>query len=42
MATEIEVDLNVSSNIGGSIKQLKELKTALKSAEVGSEAFKKI
>ena len=26
MATEIEVDLNVSSNIGGSIKQLKELK----------------
>lgn len=42
MATEIEVDLNVSSNIGGSIKQLKELKKELKSAEVGSEAFKKI
>jgi hypothetical protein len=42
MATEIEVDLNVSSNIGGSIKQLKELKKQLKDTEVGTEAFKNL
>jgi len=42
MATEIEVDLNVSSNIGGSIKQLKELKKELKNTEVGTEAFKNL
>ena len=42
MATEIEVDLNVSSNIGGSIKQLKELKKQLKETEVGTEAFKNL
>jgi hypothetical protein len=42
MATEIEVDLNVSNNIGGSIKQLKELKKELKSTEVGTEAFKNL
>jgi hypothetical protein len=42
MATEIEVDLNVSSNIGGFIKQLKELKKQLKDTEVGTEAFKNL
>jgi len=42
MATEIEVDLNVSNNIGGSIKQLKELKKELKNTEVGTEAFKNL
>lgn len=42
MATEIEVDLNVSSNIGGSIKQLKELKKQLKETEVGTDAFKNL
>ena len=42
MATEIEVDLNVSSNIGGSIKQLKELKKQLKETEVGTEAFRNL
>jgi len=42
MATEIEVDLNISNNIGGSIKQLKELKKELKNTEVGTEAFKNL
>jgi len=39
---KIEVDVQVDSNLDGSIKQLKELKKELKNASVGSEEFKKI
>jgi hypothetical protein len=39
---KIEVDVQVDSNLDGSIKQLKELKKELKNASVGSDEFKKI
>lgn len=42
MAKTVNVDLNVNSNIEGSIKQLKELKKELRNTAVGSEEFKNI
>lgn len=42
MAKTVNVDLNVNSNIEGSIKQLKELKRELRNTAVGSEEFKNI
>jgi len=42
MAKTVNVDLNVSSNMDGSIKQLRELKKELRNAAVGSEEFKQI
>lgn len=42
MAKTIEVDLQVTSNVQGSIAELKALKRELKSAAVGSEDFKRI
>lgn len=42
MSKVVEVDLQVNSNIEGSISQLKALKKELKNAAVGSEDFKKI
>jgi chemotaxis protein histidine kinase CheA len=42
MSKIVEVDLQVNSNIEGSISQLKALKKELKNAAVGSEDFKKI
>lgn len=42
MAKSIEVDINVSNNIGGSIAQLKALKRELKNTAVGTEEFKKL
>lgn len=42
MAKEYEIDLNVNSNIGGSISELKKLKRQLKDTEVGTEAFKNL
>ncbi len=42
MAKTIEVDLQVNSNIEGSISQLKALKRQLKDTAAGSEEFKKL
>jgi hypothetical protein len=42
MAIEKEINLNVNSNIEGSIGQLKSLKRELKGVEVGTEEFKKL
>jgi hypothetical protein len=42
MAKNIEVDINVNNNIGGSIAQLKQLKRELKNTAVGTEEFKKL
>jgi len=42
MAQNIEVDINVNNNIGGSIAQLKQLKRELKNTAVGTEEFKKL
>lgn len=42
MAIEKEINLNVSSNLEGSIGQLKSLKRELKGVEVGSEEFKRL
>lgn len=42
MAKTVNVDLNVQSNISGSIKELKELKKELRNTAVGSEEFKQI
>lgn len=42
MAIEKEINLNVNSNIEGSIGQLKALKRELKGVDVGTEEFKKL
>ena len=42
MAKTIEVDLQVNSNLEGSIAQLKQLKRELKNAAAGSDDFKRI
>jgi hypothetical protein len=42
MAIEKEINLNVNSNIEGSIGQLKALKKELKGVDVGTEEFKKL
>jgi len=42
MAQNIEVDINVNNNIGGSIAQLKQLKRELKNTAVGKEELKKL
>lgn len=42
MAKNIEVDINVNNNIGGSIAQLKQLKRELKNTAVGTEEFKRL
>jgi hypothetical protein len=39
---EIDVDINVESNLDGSIAQLKELKKQLKNVAAGSDEFKKL
>lgn len=39
---EIDVDINVESNLDGSIKQLRELKKQLRETAVGSDEFKKL
>ena len=42
MAIEKEINLNVKSNIEGSIGELKALKRELKGVDVGTEEFKKL
>lgn len=42
MAKTVEVDLQVNSNIEGSIAQLKQLKRELKNTAVGTEEFKRL
>ena len=42
MAKKVEVDIEVNSNIEGSIAQLKELKSQLKQTAAGSAEFKKL
>ena len=42
MAKKVEVDIDVKSNLGGSIAELKELKKQLKQTAAGSDEFKKI
>jgi len=42
MAKKVEVDIEVNSNLEGSIAQLKELKLQLKQTAAGSEEFKKL
>jgi hypothetical protein len=42
MAQNIEVDINIKNNIGGSIAQLKALKRELKNTAVGTQEFKKL
>jgi len=42
MAKKVEIEIDVNSNLSGSIKELKELKKELKSAAVGSDEFKRI
>ena len=42
MAKKVEIEIDVNSNVEGSIKQLRELKKQLKETAVGSEEFKKI
>jgi hypothetical protein len=42
MAKKVEVEIDVKSNVDGSIAQLKELKLQLKKTAAGSEEFKKL
>jgi len=42
MAKKVEVDIEVNSNIEGSIAQLKELKLQLKQTAAGSKEFKEL
>jgi hypothetical protein len=42
MAKKVEVEIDVTSNVGQSIADLKELKKQLKSAAAGSEDFKRL